>query len=190
MLNELDKIVTAYAIGKYLNQPGGVKSLGNNRKGSEWKTTKSTGEELDVMWFKSLNHAELFSTKRERKMVIDTALSNSSGKIRVVLERSDEFADFFEKSLLFRATPARLASSFGWDHTLDWASSEVKTLEDSMETTHIPSLMHPKRGLRSVTSALEISSIGQPHFPLANFLSIERLNGEYGSETPIGIPEE
>ncbi|KAH6716861.1 hypothetical protein BKA61DRAFT_312703 [Leptodontidium sp. MPI-SDFR-AT-0119] len=120
MLSELDIVVAADAIRKYLTRPGEVKALEDDREGSEWKTTKWTGGELDVMWLKGLNHAEVFDTKRERKMMIDIALSYSAGERRKVCERSDEFAKFVEKGLLFKTSPTRFASTFGLDRTLDW----------------------------------------------------------------------
>ncbi|KAK0128903.1 hypothetical protein ONS95_000849 [Cadophora gregata] len=120
MLSELDIIVAADAIGKYLTRPKGVKAIDDDRDGSEWKTTKWTGGSLDVMWLKGLNHAEVFDTERDRKMLIDIALNYSEGKTRNVAERSDEFADFVEKSLLFKASPARFASTFGLDRTMSW----------------------------------------------------------------------
>ncbi|KAG4418795.1 hypothetical protein IFR04_008077 [Cadophora malorum] len=124
MLSELDIIVAADAIGQYLTRPKGVKALEDKRDGSTWKTTKWTGGPLDVMWLKGLNHAEVFDTKRDRKMVIDIALSYSEGESRNVADRPDNFADFVEKSLLFKASPARFASTFGLDRTLSWSSED------------------------------------------------------------------
>ena len=77
-----------------------------------------------MMWLKGLNHAEVFDTKRDRKMVIDIALSYSEGESRNVADRPDNFADFVEKSLLFKASPARFASTFGLDRTLSWSSED------------------------------------------------------------------
>ncbi|KUJ11645.1 uncharacterized protein LY89DRAFT_710126 [Mollisia scopiformis] len=116
MLSELDIIVAVDAIGSYLTRPEGLKALQDDRLESEWKTTKWTGGKLDVMWLKGLNHAEVFDTKRDRKMVIDIAMSYSS-----------EYAKMVEKSLLFKASPARFASAFGLDNTLDWDHGELDT---------------------------------------------------------------
>ena len=120
MLSELDIIVAADAIGRYLTRPDGVKAIDDNREGRSWKSTKWTGGALDVLFLKGLNHAEVFDTERDRKMVIDIALSYSTGENREVAERSDKFADFVENSLLFKASPARFASTFGLDKTLEW----------------------------------------------------------------------
>ncbi|KAL2061798.1 hypothetical protein VTL71DRAFT_7176 [Oculimacula yallundae] len=128
MLSELDIIVAADAIGKYLTCPEGVKALDDDRDGSEWKTTKWSGGELDVLWLKGLNHAEVFDTKRDRKMVIDIALSYSTGQSKVITERSDEFAGLVEKSLLFKASPARFASTFRLDRTLRQETIKYKEI--------------------------------------------------------------
>ncbi len=125
MLSELDIIVAADAIGKYLTRPEQVRALEDHRKGNEWKTTKWTGRDLDVIWLKGLNHAEVFDTKKDRKMVIDIALNYSTGQNRHIEERSDEFADFVEKSLLFKASPARFASVFSLDKTLEWEDRQI-----------------------------------------------------------------
>ncbi|KAH6665385.1 hypothetical protein B0J14DRAFT_606027 [Halenospora varia] len=125
MLSELDIIVAAEAIGSYLTRPGGVKALEDHRSGSEWKTTKWTGGDLDVVWLKGLNHAEVFDTKRDRKMMMDIVMNYSSGESKAVAERPDEYANMVEKSLLFKASPARFASIFGLDKTLEWKPARL-----------------------------------------------------------------
>jgi hypothetical protein len=65
MLSELDIIVAADAIGSYLTQPEGVEALEDDRQASEWKKTKWTGGELDVIWLKGFNYAEVCDTKRD-----------------------------------------------------------------------------------------------------------------------------
>jgi pimeloyl-ACP methyl ester carboxylesterase len=126
MLSELDIIVAADAIGSYLARPEGVKALEDDRQPSEWKTTKWTGGELDVIWLKGLNHAEVFDTKRDRKMVIDIAMNYSSSESKGVAERPVEYANMVEKSLLFKASPARFASIFGLDKTLEWEAEQTE----------------------------------------------------------------
>ncbi|KAG4439499.1 hypothetical protein IFR05_005035 [Cadophora sp. M221] len=135
MLSELDIIVAADAIGKYLTRPEGFKALDDDREGSEWKSTTWTGGKLDVMWLKGLNHAEVFDTKRDRKMLIDIALSYSASESSKVAERSDEFAEFVEKSLLFKASPARFASTFGLDRTLGWRTQGHRLSAEGMNGT-------------------------------------------------------
>ncbi|KAH8812367.1 hypothetical protein F5884DRAFT_785191 [Xylogone sp. PMI_703] len=127
LLSELDIIVAAEAIGSYLTRPDGVTALDDDRLGSEWKTTKWTGGKLDVIWLKGLNHAEVFDTKRDRKMVIDIAMNYSSGQSNAVSDRPDEYADLVEKSLIFKASPARFTSAFGLDNTLQWKPNKTKT---------------------------------------------------------------
>jgi pimeloyl-ACP methyl ester carboxylesterase len=126
ILSELDIIVAADAIGSYLTRPEGVKALEDDRQPSEWKTTKWTGGELDVIWLKGLNHAEVFDTKRDRKMVIDIAMNYLSGESKGVAERPVEYANMVEKSLLFKASPARFASIFGLDKTLKWEAEQTE----------------------------------------------------------------
>jgi hypothetical protein len=126
MLSELDIIVAADAIGGYLTRPEGVKALEDDRQPSEWKTTKWAGGELDVIWLKGLNHAEVFDTKRDRKMVIDIAMNYLSGESKGVAERPVEYANMVEKSLLFKASPARFASIFGLDKTLEWEAEQTE----------------------------------------------------------------
>lgn len=126
MLSEIDIIVAAEQIGMYLTRPEGVKALDDHREGGEWKTTKWTGGELDVIWLEWLNHAEVFDTERDRKMVIDIAMNYSGGESREVEERPEEYGRWVEKSLLYKASPARFASSFGLDKTLDWEAEQAK----------------------------------------------------------------
>ncbi|KFY38600.1 hypothetical protein V495_06464 [Pseudogymnoascus sp. VKM F-4514 (FW-929)] len=131
LLSEKDIIVAADAIGRYLTRPEGVSALDDERRASEWRTTKWTGGELDVLWLKGLNHAEVFDTKRDRKMVIDIALNYSSGESRDVATRPDEYAAWIEKSLLFKASPARFTTTFGLDKTLEW---QAKAQGESVAT--------------------------------------------------------
>jgi pimeloyl-ACP methyl ester carboxylesterase len=120
LLSELDIIVAAGAIGKYLTRPDGVTAIEDNRPDSEWKTTKWTGGDLDVIWLNGLNHAEVFDTQRDRKLVIDIAMNYSSGQSRDITARPPGYGRWVEKSLLYKASPARFASAFGLDRTLEW----------------------------------------------------------------------
>ena len=129
MLSELDIIVASEAIGSYLSRPEGVKALEDKRQAGDWKTTHWTGGDLDVIWLKGLNHAEVFDTRRDRKMVIDIAMNYSSGESKSVAERPDEYADLVEKTLLFKASPARFASMFDLDKTLEWKSEQKEELQ-------------------------------------------------------------
>lgn len=122
MLSEIDIIVAADAIGKYLTRPEGLIAMKDDRPDSEWKTTKWTGGNLDVIWLEGLNHAEVFDTERDRKMVIDIAMNYSSGKSTKVAERPIDYGKWVEKSLLYKASPARFASTFGLDNTLEWGT--------------------------------------------------------------------
>jgi pimeloyl-ACP methyl ester carboxylesterase len=121
MLSELDIIVAANTIGRYLTRPVGATALEDDRQDSEWKTTKWTGGDLDVVWLEGLNHAEVFDTKRDRKMLIDIAMNYSSSVSREVAERPPGYGKWVETNgLLFKCSPARFASSFGLDKTLKW----------------------------------------------------------------------
>ena len=138
MLSEIDIIVAAEQIGMYLTRPEGVKALGDHREGGEWKTTKWTGGELDVIWLEGLNHAEVFDTERDRKMVIDIAMNYSGGESREVEERPEGYGRWVEKSLLYKASPARFASSFGLDKTLDWEAEQAKGRHGSEANCLLP----------------------------------------------------
>ena len=120
LLSELDIIVAADAISKYLTRPDDVTAMEDDRPDSEWKTAKWTGGELDVIWLEGLNHAEVFDTERDRKMVIDIAMNYSSGQSRDIPARPQGYGRWVEKSLLYKASPARFASAFGLDRTLEW----------------------------------------------------------------------
>jgi pimeloyl-ACP methyl ester carboxylesterase len=126
MLSEVDIIVAAEQIGLYLTRPQGAKALDDHREGSEWKTTKWTGGQLDVIWLEGLNHAEVFDTERDRKTVIDIAMNYSAGERREVDERPEGYGRWVEKSLLYKASPARFASTFGLDKTLVWEAEQEK----------------------------------------------------------------
>jgi len=106
----------------------------DRRDGGEWKTTKWTGSPLDVIWLEGLNHAEVFDTERDRKMVIDIALNYSAGESQDVEERPAGYGRWVEKSLLYRALPARVASTLGWDKTLEWA----ETTQGRTSARHAP----------------------------------------------------
>jgi pimeloyl-ACP methyl ester carboxylesterase len=120
ILSEIDIIVAADAIGKYLTRPDGIMAMEDSRPDRDWKTTKWTGGALDVMWLEGLNHAEVFDTERDRKMVIDIAMNYSKGQSRSIQERPPGYSRWVEKSLLYKASPARFASTFGLDKTLEW----------------------------------------------------------------------
>lgn len=64
-------------------------------------------------------------------MVMDITLSYSSSETREVAERSDKYANFVEKSLLFKTSPARFASTFGLDKTLDWEEEREEDVDSS-----------------------------------------------------------
>jgi pimeloyl-ACP methyl ester carboxylesterase len=138
MLSEIDIIVAAEQIGMYLTRPEGVKALDDHREGREWKTTKWTAGELDVIWLEGLNHAEVFDTERDRKMVIDIAMNYSGGESREVEERPEGYGRWVEKSLLYKASPARFASSFGLDKTLDWEAEQAKGRRGSEANGFLP----------------------------------------------------
>ena len=139
-LSELDIIVAADAIGRYLTRPDGVKALEDDRQASEWRTTEWTGGELDVIWLKGLNHAEVFDTKRDRKMVIDIAMNYSSGESLDVATRPTQYANLIEKSLIFKASPARFTATFGLDKTLEWEAGKIErppaSIKDSLLKRH------------------------------------------------------
>ncbi|KFY20128.1 hypothetical protein V491_03966 [Pseudogymnoascus sp. VKM F-3775] len=139
-LSELDIIVAADAIGRYLTRPNGVKALKDDRQASEWRTTEWTGGELDVIWLKGLNHAEVFDTKRDRKMVIDIAMNYSSGESLDVATRPTQYANLIEKSLIFKASPARFTATFGLDKTLEWEAGKIErpsaSIKDSLLKRH------------------------------------------------------
>jgi hypothetical protein len=71
-------------------------------------------------------------------MVIDITMNYSSGESRDVVERPAEYANLVEESLLFKASPARLASIFGLDKTLEW---ETKRTEGPSGSTANGSLL-------------------------------------------------
>lgn len=132
LLSEIDIIVAADTIGKYLTRPDGVMAMEDDRADREWKATTWTGGELDVIWLEGLNHAEIFDTERDRKMVIDIAMNYSKGQSIAFQERSQGYGKWLEKSLLYKASPARFASTFGLDKTLEWdAKARSRPLENT-----------------------------------------------------------
>lgn len=72
------------------------------------------------MWLEGLNHAEVFDTERDRKMVIDIAMNYSKSQSRSIQERPPGYGRWVEKGLLYKASPVRFASTFGLDKTLEW----------------------------------------------------------------------
>ncbi|KAJ9616753.1 hypothetical protein H2200_000472 [Cladophialophora chaetospira] len=130
MLSEIDIIVAARQIGMYLTRPEGVKALNDRREGAEWKTTKWTGGELDVLWLEGLNHAEVFDTERDRKMVLDIAMNYAAGESKGVQDRPSGYGRWVEQSLLYKASPARFASCFGLDRTLQWEAEHANGHRD------------------------------------------------------------
>lgn len=120
MLSEKDIIVAADAIGRYLTRPAGRTALQDKEEPPpSWKSAKWSGNALDVMWLDGLNHAEVFDTARDRKMVIDIALNYARGESRPVPTRPEGYGAWVERhGLWFKCSPARLMVALGLDKTL------------------------------------------------------------------------
>ena len=69
ILSEKDIIVDAEAVGRYLTRARGVRAMDDHRS-DQWKRWAWKGEGMDVLWFKGLNHAEVFDTKADRETLI------------------------------------------------------------------------------------------------------------------------
>lgn len=118
VLSELDIIVPVDAVGKYLTRSA-EHDMSDYKKGKDWKTAEWKGNSIDVLWMTGLNHAEIFDTKRDRRMLIDIAMNYSTGKRHEVIERPSEFGNWMrEHGLFFKCTPARFMTWLGLDKTL------------------------------------------------------------------------
>ncbi|KAK7890862.1 hypothetical protein LTR67_008075 [Exophiala xenobiotica] len=126
MLSERDIIVAGDAIGRYLTRPADKTALEDTRSDTQgnddWRSTRWTGGDLDVLWLEGLNHAEVFDTKRDRKMIIDVARNYSRGTSDKITERPRGYGRWVEKNgLWYKCSPARVMSALGLGKTLQWA---------------------------------------------------------------------
>ncbi|KAL3466527.1 hypothetical protein BJX64DRAFT_250229 [Aspergillus heterothallicus] len=90
VLCERDIVIDTNAVGRYLTRKDGVRAVDDcDRKDENWKRRAWEGGELDVVWMDGLNHAELFDTKRDRKILIDITLDYSRGTRSQIRSRGD-----------------------------------------------------------------------------------------------------
>lgn len=59
-----DLIVDTEAVGRYLAQDGHVKIIEEEWKSRQWK-----GKGLDLLWFDNLDHAQVFDSRRNCKIL-------------------------------------------------------------------------------------------------------------------------
>ena len=67
-LGGVDLIVATEAVGRYLTQDDDKPHEGDQWKHREWK-----GKGLDVLWFADLDHAQVFDSKRNRRLLVNAA---------------------------------------------------------------------------------------------------------------------
>jgi hypothetical protein len=73
-----DLIVDTYAVRDYLTRNEGETRV--NETGDDRKKRKRKGLELDVLWFKDLDHAQVFDKKRTRSRLVHVARAYCSLK--------------------------------------------------------------------------------------------------------------
>ena len=68
-LSGQDLIVDTVAVGRYLADAGG-----------NWTQQKWQGQGLDVLWFQHLDHAQVFDSRHNRKILTDVVRQYSRRK--------------------------------------------------------------------------------------------------------------
>jgi pimeloyl-ACP methyl ester carboxylesterase len=73
VLSGKDIIIDTETMGRYLTREDGVKTI-DDRRDDAWKKDNWTGEGLEVLWFDDLNHAQVFDTKKDCRVLLDVML--------------------------------------------------------------------------------------------------------------------
>lgn len=80
VLSSDDIITDTKTLGRYLTRPSGINAAQDKDRCDDWKRSEWTGKGLEVLWFETLNHAEVFDTESDRGMLIRVLMQYSTVK--------------------------------------------------------------------------------------------------------------